>query len=545
MQPTIATITFLQNGVSRTLDLLSDDTLSFFTKHMDFEEEYVRVVLEPKKAVEISEIKLQFPCSFEREDSIFMNGFQSWTVCKEYNIDTTKAVMEQMAKILKHAPSDHCGDRAFTDYPKQNRWLHGVSYGYIRREGDFRFFGSLSEHTGFTFFDIDTDAGILTVRKDLQKRIFAETIHAFDLLFLKGTEDEVFDRYFRELKIEPAPCRPITGYTTWYRHQQDISEKKLLADIKEVSDSASKYPCSVFFIDEGYENAVGDWLTPKKNYFPHGVAPLVKKILSSHMKAGIWIAPFICDKKSEIYKHHRDWLLRDSSGDLVPACRSWKDCYCIDVENLAFRHHMKNVLLTMRDDWGISYFKFDFLFAACLLPSPTKTRGEKMMEAIHFLKSCVGHSVTIACAVPLISAAGHFDYCQVSCDYSPDWYPALTMANREQNSTYRATVDTIMHRQLAGRAFSIFNNVTPISSKAFLFDSAKRSLLARVQGLTHGMILTSDELSKFTAEDTVLWNTVQSFQDATITKVYTQGHDLIVEYELYTQPQKLCIPLLE
>ena len=106
MQPTIATITFLQNGVSRTLDLLSDDTLSFFTKHMDFDEEYVRVVLEPKKAVEISEIKMQFPCTFEREDSIFMNGFQSWTVCKEYNIDTTKAVMEQMTKVSKNTSKE-------------------------------------------------------------------------------------------------------------------------------------------------------------------------------------------------------------------------------------------------------------------------------------------------------------------------------------------------------------------------------------------------------------------------------------------------------
>ena len=545
MKPTIATITFLQNGVSRTLDLLSDETLPFFTRHLLCEEEYVRLSLEPKKAVEISEIKLQFPCTFERQDSIFMNGFQPWTVCKEYSIDTTKGVVEQMAKILKHAPSDQCGDRDFTDYPKQNRWLHGVSYGYIRREKDFRFFGSLSENRGFTFFDIDTDAGILTVRKDLQKRIFTDTIHAFDILFLKGTEQEVFDRYFRELEIKPVPARPVTGYTTWYRHQQDISEKKLLTDIKEVSDNATKYPCSVFFIDEGYENATGDWLVPKKNYFPHGVAPLVKKILASKMKAGIWIAPFICDKKSDIYKHHRDWLLRDSSGNLVAACRSWKDCYCIDIENLAFRHHMKNVLLTMRDDWGISYFKFDFLFAACLLPSPTRTRAEKMCEAIEFLRSCVGHSVTIACGVPLMLAAGKFDYCQVSCDYSPDWYPALTMACREQNSTYRAMVDTIMHRQLKGRAFNLFNNVTPINSKSFLLDSDKRILLSMVQGLTNGMILTSDELNKFTPEDTVLWNTVHAFRDADIKDVYTQGHELIVEYELNAQPQKIRIPILE
>ena len=102
-----------------------------------------------------------------------------------------------------------------------------------------------------------------------------------------------------------------------------------------------------------------------------------------------------------------------------------------------------------------------------------------------------------------------------------------------------------MHRQLKGRAFSIFNNVTPINSKSFLLDSDKRILLSMVQGLTNGMILTSDELNKFTAEDTVLWNTVHSFRDAEIKDVYTQEQELIVEYELNAQPQKIRIPILE
>ena len=30
------------------------------------------------------------------------------------------------------------------------------------------------------------------------------------------------------------------------------------------------------------------------------------------------------------------------------ACKSWKELYCIDVTNVAFRHHLKNVLVTMR-----------------------------------------------------------------------------------------------------------------------------------------------------------------------------------------------------
>lgn len=545
MKPTSASISFRQNGVLRTLDLLSEESNGFFEKETVFEETSCRVTLTPSKPVEVAELRLVYPYEPDREDSIFMNGYQSWTVSKEYSVETTSIVAERLAKILDHKRTDRAGDREFTTYPKQNRWLHGVSYGYIRKNDTFRFFGSLGEKEGFTFFDIDTEAGTLTVRRDMENRIFDTTFTAFDLFFATGAEDEVFDKYFEALSIPPVTPKPMNGYTTWYRHQQDINEKKLLADIHEVSEASEKYPCSVFFIDEGYENAIGDWLTPRKIPFPHGMEPITKKILESSMRAGIWIAPFVCDRRSTIYKKHNDWLLRDSNGQPVHACRSWRDLYCIDFSNLSFRHHLKNVLMTMRDDWGISVFKFDFLYAACSVPSPEKTRGEKMAEAIRFLKDCVGDCITIGMGVPLMSAAGVFDYCQVSCDYSPDWFPPLTHAGREQNSTYRALVDLIVHRQLQGRAFNIFNSVIPINNRMFLFDEDKRILLAKAQGLSKGMVLTSDEIARFGSAETVIWNTIASHRDGKVTRVYSRDKKLVVEYDLFEQPHKLLIPLQE
>ncbi|MBR2751205.1 MAG: alpha-galactosidase [Clostridiales bacterium] len=545
MKPTSVSISFYQHNMPHTVEFPGEEAEQFFDAEYIFDFDHFRLLLKPKKPVELEELKVVFPYTFEKSDCIFMNGYQSWTVAKEYSVDTTNVIAERMAKLMKHAPQDNCGDRYFTEYPKQNRWLHGVSYGYVRQDEDFRLFGSLSEKDGFTFFDIHTEDNTLTIRKDVAKRIVDDSYLAFDIVFLQGTEKEVFDEYFRLLHIGPSKAKPVTGYTTWYRHQQDINEKKLLADVKEITDAYAKYPCKFFFIDEGYEHSIGDWLVPKKNHFPHGLSSVTMKMLEASIQPGIWIAPFVCDKKSHIYNHHRDWLLRSPSGDLVEACKSWKELYCIDVTNVAFRHHLKNVLVTMRDDWGISAFKFDFLFAACALPSPTMTRGEKMYDAVRFLKECVGDSVTIGCGVPLMAAAGVFDYCQVSCDCSPDWFPPLTLASREQNSTYRALVDLIFHRQLAGRAFGLFNNVLPLTNKAFLFDDDRRSLMARIQGLSKGMILTSDEISKYTAEDTVAWNVVHSLQEAEITKVYYQNRQLVLEYKLFDQPQQLILPLHE
>ena len=137
------------------------------------------------------------------------------------------------------------------------------------------------------------------------------------------------------------------------------------------------------------------------------------------------------------------------------------------------------------------------------------------------------------------------DYCQVSCDLSPDWFPPLAQASREQNSTYRALVDLICHRQLSGRAFTLFTNVLPISNPHFLFSKEKRVLLGRAMGICQGMILTSDDLTSYDAEDTVVWNTIHALRQATVKSIYTKNRELIIEYELYLQPQKLKIPLLE
>ena len=201
--------------------------------------------------------------------------------------------------------------------------------------------------------------------------------------------------------------------------------------------------------------------------------------------------------------------------------------------------------MTMRDDWGISVFKFDFLYAACMIPSTTQTRAEKMYDCIHFLKDCVGDSITIACGVPLMAAAGVMDYCQVSCDLSPEWFPPLSQASREQNSTYRALMDMVNHRQLAGRAFAIFTNALPINNPLFYFSKDKRFALGRAMGMSRGMILTSDDFSSYEAEDTVTWNTIHSLREAVIKDIYTEGKELILEYELFKQPQSLRISLIE
>ena len=123
MKPTSATVAFQQNDERLELDLLSKEGNPHLRADTKIGDDRLTIVLTPEKSTEILELKVVYPYTFEPKDHIFMNGYQSWTVCKEYGIDTRNEMAEQMAKFLRHKKKDNTGDREFTKYPKEYRFF--------------------------------------------------------------------------------------------------------------------------------------------------------------------------------------------------------------------------------------------------------------------------------------------------------------------------------------------------------------------------------------------------------------------------------------
>jgi hypothetical protein len=58
---------------------------------------------------------------------------------------------------------------------------------------------------------------------------------------------------------------------------------------------------SLFQVDDGYQRAWGDWTRLKDKEFPtQSMRSLVMKITERNLLPGLWIAPFACDKHSEV-----------------------------------------------------------------------------------------------------------------------------------------------------------------------------------------------------------------------------------------------------
>ena len=339
-----------------------------FRWDLDCSEDRISLRLHSERETVLGDIKLKFNFPFEKHDMLYLNGYQSWTDSRERGVKGRMHSLDRVPKrIVEKYSLDRYGDNRFVTYSRSHRQQHGFTYGYVRRDEDFTLFGSLAEESGFTILRFDTEENTVTLEKDCVGHHFTGDYTVFDLVILKGTEDAVFDEYFRLLGVEPARGKRLSGYTSWYNLYENISEESIDADLKGFAGS-EKLP-DVFQIDDGYENAVGDWLVMNER-FPHGMKAAADKIRAAGMMPGIWLAPFAAEKKSILVREHPDWLLRDENGEPQMGGCNWSGFYGLDIYNPEVRAYLKQVFDTVVRDWGYKLLKLDFPVRGLPDPAP-------------------------------------------------------------------------------------------------------------------------------------------------------------------------------
>ncbi|QQR98415.1 MAG: alpha-galactosidase [Sphingobacteriales bacterium] len=151
-------------------------------------------------------------------------------------------------------------------------------------------------------------------------------------------------------------------------------------------------PIEIFQIDDGWQNAVGDWLNVKPK-FTNGMKFLADTIKAKNILAGLWLAPFACEKNSFIYKEKQEWILKDEHGKLVkigynPLWSGW--FYALDFFNADVKNYIQKVLATILEEWNFDLVKVDFMYGAASIPQHGKSRSEVMHLMMEFLRACVG-----------------------------------------------------------------------------------------------------------------------------------------------------------
>lgn len=441
----------------------------------------------------LRQVAAALPLTVEPDERIFMNGYQTWTYCPEYGPkDRIRGLHGLPRSVVDRHGLDRYGDYHFVDYPNKPGLTHGFSWCYFRRGERYRLIASLDEGPGYTLFRYDAGKGELRVERDCAGVRCGGELHAFDLYFAEGGEDQVFDGWFGALGLPAPSAPPVAGYSSWYNRYERIDQAAMQADLAGCRTLLE--PGDLFQIDDGWESAVGDWLEPDGRKFPWGLKPLVDEIHAAGFQAGLWLAPFVCRKGSQVMTAHPDWLLQVEGGPWL--CGSnWGGFYSLDIDNPEVTDYLRRVFDRVFREWGFDLVKLDFLYGAAPFGSERESRAGRMIRAMDFLRQvCAGKRI-LGCGVPLMPAFGRVDYCRVSCDVSLDWDDKWRnrRTHRERVSTRQAIGNTIVRRQLNGRAYLSDPDVFFLREDNLRLSWEQKQLLARVNALLGGVYLTSDD----------------------------------------------------
>ena len=132
------------------------------------------LTLLPKTDITFQKFEVTSDISFSQNSKFFVNGYQSWTVSREYapNEDKRADFIPKFLSVFDKKKLNirgiwGAGDLTFHKYPEKAGIFYGYSYAYIRNENDIRLFASFSEKNGYTIITFDTYKSSVSIEKDL------------------------------------------------------------------------------------------------------------------------------------------------------------------------------------------------------------------------------------------------------------------------------------------------------------------------------------------------------------------------------------------
>ena len=299
------------------------------------------------------------------------------------------------------------------------------------------------------------------------------------------------------------------GWCSWYHYFHAITEDALRSNIKALEAMRSEFPLDVVQLDDGFQSALGDWDTTNAK-FPSSLKKIAGEIRAAGFKAGIWTAPFLACRDSRIMTEHADWfILHEETGEPVRAGHNpnWtasddKFAYALDPSNPGFRAHLHRLFEKLTGDFGYSYLKLDFLYAAA---APGRrhdqniTRGENLRRGLETIRAGAGEDAFIlGCGCPIGQAIGIVDGMRIGPDVSPAWGADATRA-ADPSTVY--ALDAIIARSFMHRRLWL-NDPDCLMlrlRKTRLTPDERAALAATIAG-SGGMLLISDDMALLDAE---------------------------------------------
>jgi alpha-galactosidase len=368
----------------------------------------VEPVLKPAPGLRLESISLHglLRTEVHPDNVVFLKeGFQSWSYSGA--LGRNDAQKKPLAKFV-------VANQENTSNPPTNRKGHHVSDMYFfagdRDSGQGLLVGQLAPfdqylECSFTYGDY---AHKVNLRWDMQCTPGSEREIALDkVLIARGEVNSLLVAYAERIARDKNVNFHRTlraGWCSWYYYYTNISADCILQNL----DYSKKHNIAFDFfqIDVGYQSTIGDWLILRDS-FKVRMPGITGRIKEAVYTPGLWLAPFIISKKS-VHFNKPGWVLRNEKGKPVVAGLNpaWGGYYyALDITHPEVQEYVRRVFRTMIDEWGFTYLKLDFMYAASMPGvryDKTLSRAQVMKLGNALIRDTVGPDVILlGCGMPI------------------------------------------------------------------------------------------------------------------------------------------------
>jgi alpha-galactosidase len=177
---------------------------------------------------------------------------------------------------------------------------------------------------------------------------------------------KLYSRFMQASGIRFAAQEEDAYQPVWcaWGYERKATVDEILGTLSKVKELGLKW----VDIDDGYQQAVGDW-DVNKTKFPGGgkdMRKLVDRIHSMGLKAKLWWTPLAVQPSSQLFSTNPDIILQTADG--APQFITWWDSYYMSPSYSKTIDHTKGVLKMFIQDWDFDGLKMDGQHLNCVPP---------------------------------------------------------------------------------------------------------------------------------------------------------------------------------
>jgi hypothetical protein len=235
---------------------------------------------------------------------------------------------------------------------------------------------------------------------------------------------ENYGKLIRVLHHARVDSPSLAGWWSWTAYYYGLNQDTALTNASWLAGHLKHAGYNIFHIDEGYQYAHGEYITPDAALFPDGMKALESRVAALGLIPGIWTAPFQVSERSDVYQHHKDWLVRNATGQPIRA--GWVDdprieqLYVLDCTNPDAQEYLRRTYATLTREWGIRYIKLDFMEDSAVegyYYRPNTTALEAQRVGLGVIRDTVGNDVILdKDGSPMLNPVGIVDTGRLSID---------------------------------------------------------------------------------------------------------------------------------